>query len=360
VAHNLELATYLAQTERSKQVWETIKSQPSKFRMLTGDRPTGKLHIGHYFGSLKSRVELQNLGVETWVLIADYQVITDRDEIGAVRNHTLDLVLDYLAVGLDPEKTVIFNHSAVEALNQLFLPFLSLVSEAELRRNPTVKAELEASGRNLSGLLLTYPVHQACDILFCKADVVPVGKDQLPHIEQCRVIARRFNERYGNRPSSSTEKILPEPVGLLSNAPAILGVDGRKMSKSFSNAIEIAANDAETEKIIRKAQTDSERLITFDPQNRPGVSALLTYAALTSGKSETEIASEIGDTGAGALKQLVSASVNDFFGPIRQKRRELEQNLDFVESVLRRGNQRANEVAEQTLAEVRQAMGTFI
>jgi tryptophanyl-tRNA synthetase len=360
VASNPELATFVAQAKRSQQVWEAIQTHANEFRMLTGDRPTGRLHIGHYFGSLKSRLELQNLGVETWVLIADYQVITDRDEIGSVREFTVDLVIDYLAVGLDPERTVIFNHSAVEGLNQLFLPFLSLVSEAELRRNPTVKAEHEASGRNLSGLLLTYPVHQACDILYCKANVVPVGKDQLPHIEQSRVIARRFNERYANRAGNGGGQIFPEPIGLLSNAPAIPGVDGRKMSKSFANVIEIGASEAATEKVIRKAQTDSERLITYAPSERPGVSALLNYAALTSGRPETEIAAEIGDSGAGALKQLVTASVNDYFRSIRDRRRELQKNLDFVESVLRRGNQRANEIAEQTLAEVRRAMGTFI
>jgi tryptophanyl-tRNA synthetase len=368
VASNPELATFLSQTKRSEQLWKSIQATPEKFRMLTGDRPTGKLHIGHYFGSLKSRLELQNLGVETWVLIADYQVITDREEIGSVRQFTLDLVIDYLAVGLDPEQTVIFNHSAVEGLNQLFLPFLSLVSEAELRRNPTVKAEHEASRRNLSGLLLTYPVHQACDILFCKANVVPVGKDQLPHIEQTRVIARRFNERYGNRtahgPQNKTDgsagAIFPEPVGLLSSAPAIPGVDGRKMSKSFANVIEIGASEAETERIIRKSQTDSERLITYSPDDRPGVSALLNYAALTTGRSESEIAAEIGDSGAGRLKQFVTASVNDYFRSIRELRREFEKNLDYVESILRRGNQRANQIAEQTLSEVRQAMGTFI
>ncbi|MDU5162780.1 MAG: tryptophan--tRNA ligase, partial [Winkia neuii] len=170
--------------ERSAQIDKAIDEDPSRFRVLTGDRPTGHLHLGHYFGTLQNRVKLQNRGVETWVLIADYQVITDRDGVGPLKERVLSLLTDYLAAGIDPAKSVIFTHSQVPALNQLLLPFLSLVTESELHRNPTVKAELEATeGRAMSGLMLTYPVHQAADILFCKANVVPVGKDQLPHLE---------------------------------------------------------------------------------------------------------------------------------------------------------------------------------
>lgn len=142
-------------------------------------------------------MRLQDAGVETFLVLADYQVITDRDTTAHVRDNVYGAVLDYLAAGIDPQRTTIFTHSSVPALNQLLLPFLSLVTEAELHRNPTVKSELEASGRALSGLLLTYPVHQAADILFCKGNLVPVGKDNLPHVEMTRVIARRFNDRYG-------------------------------------------------------------------------------------------------------------------------------------------------------------------
>lgn len=158
-----------------------IIADPSAFRVLTGERPTGRLHLGHYFGTIRERVRLQARGVETFVILADYQVITDRDTAANVAENVYSAILDYLAAGLDPSRTTIFTHSAVPALNQLMLPFLSLVTEAELRRNPTVKAELAASGRALSGLLLTYPVHQAADILFCKGNLVPVGKDNLPH-----------------------------------------------------------------------------------------------------------------------------------------------------------------------------------
>ena len=145
--------------------------------MLTGDRPTGRLHLGHYFGSIRERVAMQERGVNTNIIIADYQVITDRDTTEHIQDNVLNLVLDYMAAGIDPNKTMMFTHSAVPAENQLLLPFLSLVTEAELHRNPTVKSEMEASGHALTGLLLTYPVHQACDILFCKANVVPIGKD---------------------------------------------------------------------------------------------------------------------------------------------------------------------------------------
>ena len=165
--------SYEVSLERSNQIRADLPQHPEKYTMLTGDRPTGRLHLGHYFGTLKGRVELQNMGAKTNVLIADYQVITDRDSTDNIQDNVYNMVMDYLACGIDPDKTMIYAHSAVPAANQLMLPFLSLVSEAELARNPTVKAEMEASGHELTGLLLTYPVHQACDILFCKGNVVP-------------------------------------------------------------------------------------------------------------------------------------------------------------------------------------------
>ena len=317
--------------------------------MLTGDRPTGRLHLGHYFGTLVDRVRLQDMGVKTNVIIADYQVITDRDTTEHIADNVCNMVIDYLACGLDPVKTMIFTHSAVPALNQLMLPFLSLVSEAELQRNPTVKAEQEASGHALTGLLLTYPVHQACDILFCKGNIVPVGRDQLPHIEQTRLIARRFNERYG--------RVFPEVAGLLTSTPLLPGLDGRKMSKSYGNSIAISMSAEQTAKLIKKSKTDSERMITFDPENRPGVSALLTTAGICTGRDPREIADEIGMDGAGALKRYVTEAVNGYFEPIRARRAELEQDMGYIRDVLADGNRRANEIADATLAEVREAMG---
>lgn len=341
--------TFKAQQRMSDEVKAEIAKNPSNFTMLTGDRPTGRLHLGHYFGTIKERVRLQDEGIRTNIVIADYQVITDRDTTDNIADNVRNMVIDYLACGIDPQQTMIFTHSSVPALNQLMLPFLSLVSESELMRNPTVKSEKEASGHALTGLLLTYPVHQACDILFCKGNVVPVGKDQLPHIEQTRQIARRFNERYA--------KVFPEPVGLLNESVEIPGLDGRKMSKSYGNAISLSATAEETAKLIKKSQTDSDRNITYDPEGRPGVSALLTTAALTTGRTEQDIASEIGDGGSGTLKKYVTESVNAYLAPIRERRCELMKDMAYIEDVLHEGNKKANEIAESTLCEVREAMG---
>ena len=349
MASDLTSDTFLASKKISDEIKADLAVRPEKYTMLTGDRPTGRLHMGHYFGTIRERVALQNAGVTTRIIIADYQVITDRDTTANIADNVHNMVIDYLACGIDPEKTIIFTHSAVPALNQLMLPFLSLVTESELMRNPTVKAEQEASGHALTGLLLSYPVHQACDILFCKGNVVPVGKDQLPHIEQTRQIARRFNERYG--------RVFPEPHGLLTDAVEIPGLDGRKMSKSYGNAIALSATEEETAKLIKKSQTDSERMITFDKENRPGVSALLTTAALTTGRTEEDIAAEIGNDGAGALKRYVTESVNAYLAPIRERRRELEGQPEMVREILHEGNRRANEIANATLDEVREAMG---
>ena len=349
MASDLTSDTFLASKKISDEIKADLAVHPEKYTMLTGDRPTGRLHMGHYFGTIRERVALQNAGVTTRIIIADYQVITDRDTTANIADNVHNMVIDYLACGIDPEKTIIFTHSAVPALNQLMLPFLSLVTESELMRNPTVKAEQEASGHALTGLLLSYPVHQACDILFCKGNVVPVGRDQLPHIELTRTIARRFNERYG--------QVFPEPHGLLTDAVEIPGLDGRKMSKSYGNAIALSATEEETAKLIKKSQTDSERMITFDKENRPGVSALLTTAALTTGRTEQDIAAEIGNDGAGALKRYVTESVNAYLAPIRERRRELEGQPEMVREILHEGNRRANEIANTTLDEVREAMG---
>ncbi|MEG0070510.1 MAG: tryptophan--tRNA ligase [Raoultibacter sp.] len=341
--------SFEASLKRSEEIREDLPLHPEKYTMLTGDRPTGRLHMGHYFGTIKERVALQNMGVNTNVIIADYQVITDRDSTAHIADNVYNMVMDYLAAGIDPEKTMIYTHSSVPAANQLMLPFLSLVTESELHRNPTVKAEMEASGHALTGLLLTYPVHQACDILFCKGNIVPVGKDQLPHIELTRTIARRFNERYA--------PVFPEPEGILNEVIEVPGLDGRKMSKSYGNSIMLCSTEDETTKLIKKSPTDSERCITFDKENRPGVSALLTTAALTTGRTEQDIADEIGEAGSGALKKYVIASVNEYLAPLRERRRTFEGDLDYIKDVLHEGNKRANIIADATLNEVREAMG---
>jgi tryptophanyl-tRNA synthetase len=352
-----ESATYAAALDRSRVldalIDEHAADDPTRFRMLTGDRPTGPLHIGHYLASLRNRVRLQDKGVEAFVVIADYQVITDRDSVGEIGANVHGLVLDYLAAGLDPERSTIFTHSAVPSLNQLMLPFLSLVTDAELRRNPTVKDELTLSGeRPLSGLLLTYPVHQAADILFCHSRLVPVGRDQLPHVEQTRAIARRFNSRY-----AAGHSVFPEPEALLSDVPLLLGTDGTKMAKSRGNVINLRDTADETAARIRLARTDSERRITFEPDRRPEIANLLTIAALFLERLPEELAGEIGDGGARALKQVVTDAVNDSLAGHRARRADLARDPAYVTAVLHEGNRRANEVAERTLATVRAVMG---
>jgi len=345
-------ASQLASQRRSSSLTEAIREDPRSFRILTGDRPTGPLHIGHYFGTLQNRVRLQDTGVELMVLVADLQAITDRESPAGLRQDTVRLVADYLAVGVDPAISTIFAHSQVEALNQLMLPFLSLVSVAEIQRNPTVKEEITAAGAaGLNGLMFTYPVHQAADILFCHANLVPVGRDQLPHLEVTRTIARRFNERY-----SPAAPYFPEPDALLSTAPLLLGLDGTKMGKSRHNAIPLDASADETARLIKAARTDSDRRITFEPDRRPAVASLLTIAALCREESPEQIAEQIADAGAARLKAVVTEAVNERFAPIRARRAEVAADPGYLRAVLADGNDRARAIAATTLARVRELM----
>jgi tryptophanyl-tRNA synthetase len=335
---------------RSAELEELINRDATGLKILTGDRPTGLLHLGHYFGTLRNRVRLQDLGAEVFVLIADYQVLTDRDTAGHLDEHVTGLLLDYLAIGLDPARTVMFAHSAVPSLNQLLLPFLSLVSVPELNRNPTVKDEIAHSRQSaVSGLMLTYPVHQAADILFCQANLVPVGQDQLPHLEITRAIARRFNDRFG--------PVFAAPDALLSAAPLLLGTDGSKMSKSRGNTIPLAASADETARLIRGAKTDPDRSISYDPERRPEVSSLVLLAALCLGRSPADVAAGLGTGGAAALKDTVTMAVNEMLAPVRARRAEYARDLGYVRQVLRDGNEHAEAIAAATLDQVRAAMG---
>jgi tryptophanyl-tRNA synthetase len=320
--------------------------------MLTGDRPTGALHVGHYFGSQQNRVRLQDAGVELLVLIADYQAITDRSASSDLPDIVLGLVADYLALGIDPEHSTIFAHSQVDPLNQLLLPFLSLVSVAEIGRNPTVKEEIAAAGSaTVSGLMFTYPVHQAADILFCRANLVPVGSDQLPHIELTRTIARRFNERY-----CPDAPYFPEPDGLLSAAPMLLGTDGQKMSKSRNNSVPLRATPDETARLVSRAKTDSERFISYEPERRPEVSNLLLLAALCRDTTPQAVAEEVGGGGAAALKAVATEAINDRFAGLRSRRTALDADTGYLRSVLSAGNAKASAIAAETLQRVRELM----
>lgn len=338
----------------SSDLMTLVETAPHRYRVLTGDRPTGPLHLGHYFGTVAHRVRLQELGVESYVVIADYQVITDRDLVGDIPGHVREMLLDQFAAGIDPMRTTVFTHSAVPALNQLLLPLLSLISVAELSRNPTVKAETAATGgRSMSGLMLTYPVHQAADILFCSANLVPVGEDQLAHLEVTRTLARRFNDRY-----CPSAPVFTAPEPLVGRASTLLGLDGRKMSTSRGNGIELRATADETRDLLRRAKTDNDRHITYDPVTRPEVANLLELAGLCLDRAPHEIAADVGSRGAAALKALVTDAVNDFFAPLRRRRAELSVDAAFggLDEVLARGNDHANLVADQMLDRVRRAM----
>jgi tryptophanyl-tRNA synthetase len=348
---------------RSAELQAEVHADPGRFRVVTGDRPTGPLHLGHLLGTLTTRVALQRSGVEVFVVIADLQVSTDRDDPGDVRGNVREVLLDNLAAGLEPTAGAggggapVFVHSAVPALNELLLPFLALVTVGELQRNPTVRAEAAAARergtrRGVSGLLLTYPVHQAADVLSCGANLVPVGQDQLPHLELARTVARRFNDRYG-----AGEPLLTEPEALLSAAPLLLGTDGRKMSKSGGNAITLRAGEDETARLIRSATTDSERRITYDPARRPEVSNLLLMGALCSGTTPESLAEQVGAGGAARLKAVVTEAVNEHLRPLRRRRRDLAGAQDHLRDVLAEGARRATAEAERTLARVLAATG---
>lgn len=345
-----------AARERTAVLEDLIARNPGDYRVLTGDRPTGSLHLGHLLGTVANRVRLQDLGVEVFLIVADYQVITDRDDAGDLPATVREVLLDYLAAGLDPARSTVFTHSAVPALNQLLLPFLSLVTVAELERNPTVKAEAEAAvlrqRRGISGLLLTYPVHQAADILFCHGNLVPVGVDQLPHLEITRTVARRFNQRY-----AAARPYFPEPNALIAPSTTVLGSDGRRMSKSRGNALELRATEDETAAFVKRAKTDAERAITYEPERRPEIANLLQIGAYFTGSTPESLAEEVGAAGAGRLKALVTEAVVEGLRPLRARRRELASaGPRYLDEVLARGNARANEIADRTLDDVRGLM----
>jgi tryptophanyl-tRNA synthetase len=349
-----ESATFRESAKRSQALWEDLPSNPDKYRVLTGERPTGPLHIGHLFGTIANRVRIQDLGATTFIVIADYQVLTDRDTSEAVGTNVREAILDYLAAGLDPEngRTFFFSHSHIPELNQLLLPFMSLVTTAELDRNPTVKEEIRSAGlRQVNALMYTYPIHQAADILFCKGNVVPVGRDQLPHLELTRKIARRFNERF-----APNDAVFPVPDALLSDLPVVLGTDGQKMSKSRGNTIMLKMTAAETAKAIKGAKTDADRHISYDPQNRPEVANLLRVLAICTGEPPEVIAERISDGGGGELKAELADALNAYLAPIRERRARYARDSAYVMEVLRKGVERARNEATTTLRQVRKAM----
>jgi tryptophanyl-tRNA synthetase len=328
-----------------------VLADPTGYRILTGDRPTGPLHLGHYLGTLRERVQLQDAGVETFVVVADYQVITDRTDTRDVVANVREVVLDQLAAGLDPLRSSIFVHSEIAEIHQLMLPLLSATTLPELQRNPTVKAEAQDAGISaVSGLLLTYPVHQAADILAVGGTLVPAGDDQLPHVEQTRAVARRINERYG-------AGTLVPPQALLGTSPRLLGTDGRKMAKSRGNAIALRDDEDRTAMLLRAAVTDSERTITYDPVHRPQVAGLLELTAAMSGRTPQQVAEDVAGAGAARLKQMATEAVNETLRPLRRRRAELASDPRVVRDALDAGASRVQPVARATLDRVHAAMG---
>lgn len=331
----------------------TNKKQPI---ILTGDRTTGPLHLGHYIGSLRARVQLQHEATQ-FLLLADTQAMTDN--VGRhqrVTENVLEVALDYLAVGIDPAKSTIFIQSQVPELAELSQYLLNLVSVARLERNPTIKAEIALRGfeRDIPAGFLTYPVSQAADITAFKATHVPVGDDQLPMIEQANELVRRFNyivER----------EVLVECEAVLSNTPRLPGIDGKaKMSKSLGNAITLGATPDEISKAVKEMFTDPNHLRVSDPGQ---VEGNVVFAFLDAFEPDTQKVDELkahyrrGGLGDSVVKRVLDERLQAIIEPIRARRREFETDRGQVLEILRRGTARAREVAGQTLSEVKGALG---
>lgn len=329
--------------------------------ILTGDRPTGKLHLGHYIGSLKNRVELQNSGnYEPYVMIADLQALTDNaHDPDKIRRNLVEVALDYLAVGLDPAKTTIFVQSQIPALSELTMYYMNLVSISRVERNPTVKTEIKQKGfgEGVPTGFVVYPISQAADITAFKAKLVPVGDDQLPMIEQTREIVRSFNATYQTDCLVEPEAMLP-PAGLSRRLP---GIDGNaKMSKSLNNGIYLSDDEATLRQKVMSMYTDPGHIHVNDPGKVEGNTVfeyLDVFAEDQNYVAQLKEKYTAGGLGDVKVKQYLFSVLNDLLTPIRTRRYELAQDLPAVYNMLLTGSQRANEVAARTLTEVRDAIG---
>lgn len=329
--------------------------------ILTGDRPTGKLHIGHYVGSLKKRVELQNSGeYETFIMIADTQALTDNAKNPEkVRNNVLQVALDYLAAGINPSKTTIFVQSQIPQLPELAMYYANLVSISRLERNPTVKTEIKQKnfGEGVPSGFVFYPISQAADITAFKATHVPVGEDQMPMIELTREISRAFNQTYKTDTLVEPEVILSKE-GIERRLPGINGMEA-KMSKSLNNGIYLADSFEEMRAKVMKMYTDPEHIRVEDPGKIEGnvVFAYLDIFAEDKEKvTEMKAHYQKGGLGDVAVKKYLIEEMNKILKPIREKRAELEKNPEIIYEILRKGSLKAEKIAAQTLKEVKQAM----
>ena len=325
-----------------------------KKRILTGDRPTGPLHLGHYAGSLKARVGFQD-EYDEYVLIADVQALTDNFEHPEkVRKNVLEVALDYLSVGIDPKKATIMLQSMIPEIAELTVYFLNLTTISRLQQNPTVKSEIKEKGfeKSVPAGFLMYPVSQAADIAAFGAHFVPVGEDQLPMIEQAREIVRKFNRLYG--------KTLIEPKEILSDFSRLPGIDGKaKMSKSLGNVINLSDSPEAVRKQVKKMYTDPTRIRATDPGHIEGNIVFIYHDAFNPDKDEVAEMKEkykkgkISDV---EVKEKLAEALNNFLEPIRKKRKEYEKDLSEVQNIVIKGTEKGREIAAQTLNKVRRAM----
>lgn len=327
-----------------------------KKRILTGDRPTGKLHLGHFVGTLANRVKLQ-AEHECFFIIADLHMLTtrvEREKIAQLKGNVKDLVLDYLSVGIDPKRAVIYRQSRVPEVTYLSLLFSMLMSVPRCQRVPTLKEvmhDLKITSPSLG--LLTYPVLQAADILMVKADLVPVGKDQESHVELTREIAKRFNQLYG--------EVFPVPKALIGEVPTLVGTDGQaKMSKSIGNCIYLSESPKEVEKKVMGMYTDPTRIHPTDPGHIEGNPVFVYLDAFAEDKKQMEELKKKyrqGRVGDVEVKKRLAEVLNQFLTPIREKRKKYEKQPGLVEKIVERGSEVAREEAKKTLEEVKKAMG---
>lgn len=333
----------------------------TKSIILTGDRPTGPLHLGHFVGSLRNRVKYQH-EYKQYVMLADAQALTDNmDDIDKVHRNVVEVALDYLAVGIDPKLSTIFIQSQVPELTELAFYYLNLVTVARLERNPTVKEEIRLRDfeRDIPAGFLTYPVSQAADITAFKATLVPVGEDQIPMIEQTNEIVRRFNRTYKN--ASTKQEILVETKALVPELGRLPGIDGKaKMSKSLGNVINLGATADEVTKAVKRVYTDPLHLKIEDPGHVEGNVAFTYLDAFDTDKATIAELKEHYTRGGLAdsiVKKRLEAVLQEMLEPIRMRRAELANDKGYILQLLREGTEQAREVAANTMSEVRAALG---
>ena len=322
-----------------------------KKRILTGDRPTSRLHIGHYVGSLENRIKLQDK-YEQFIIIADIQALTTHFEHPEIlMNNVYDLCIDYLSIGIDPEKSYIFVQSMVPSIAELTMFFSMFVMVNSLKHNPTIKTEAAQYGfKDLSYGFLGYPISQAADITFCNADLVPVGEDQIPVVEVTRKIVRRFNNLY--------KPIFTEPETLLSSCPRLVGLDGNsKMSKSIGNAIFLSDDEETIKSKVKTAVTDPARISLKDKGN-PEICIVNEYHRVFNPNNHENICSMCrnANLGCSSCKNNLSEILNHLLSPIREKRNTLEQRPKYLRDILQVGSEKARSEGVKTIEKVRDAM----